>query len=286
MKRQQARVMEANNGSASSAVIISNWVCFLCLTGSFLGLLIFSLKYKGPDGKEVYYNGYREQNMLGVFINLWCAVAYFAKVIQAHGGDDVAFAPLTTVKYIDYITTCPLLTMDLLWNLDAPYKITSGLLVLTCLTFAVASFLTPKPGAYVWFAVGLSFFTFSYTFILSIVRQRLDFFTECAREIAHVKNCGKAKTSILYLKVALFSYFGIWIFFPVLWILGERGIQIISDDLNHVLHCILDVIAKSCYGYALLYFRVYFDKKLITSGMNEEEFTKLSKDIVTHSDEV
>ena len=29
---------------------------------------------------EIWYNGYREQNMLGVFIALWCAVSYFAKV--------------------------------------------------------------------------------------------------------------------------------------------------------------------------------------------------------------
>ena len=29
---------------------------------------------------ETWYNGYREQNMLGVFIALWCAVSYFAKV--------------------------------------------------------------------------------------------------------------------------------------------------------------------------------------------------------------
>ena len=31
-------------------------------------------------GKEMWYNGYREQNMLVVFITLWCAVSYYAKV--------------------------------------------------------------------------------------------------------------------------------------------------------------------------------------------------------------
>eukprot|EP00961_Rhodomonas_salina_P051704 694485-Rhodomonas_salina.2 len=59
-------------------------------------------------GKESYYNGFREQNMLGVFINLFCAVAYFAKIIAAHT-DDVGFQPFTTIKYVDYLTTCPLL---------------------------------------------------------------------------------------------------------------------------------------------------------------------------------
>ena len=26
------------------------------------------------------------------------------------------------IRYADYLTTCPLLVLDLLWNLDAPYK--------------------------------------------------------------------------------------------------------------------------------------------------------------------
>jgi hypothetical protein len=28
----------------------------------------------------MWYNGYREQNMLVVFITLWCATSYYAKV--------------------------------------------------------------------------------------------------------------------------------------------------------------------------------------------------------------
>eukprot|EP00961_Rhodomonas_salina_P214542 2897485-Rhodomonas_salina.1 len=97
----------------SSSVIVSNWVAFLSLSASFLGLLVFSLKYKGPTGKEAYYNGFREQNMLGVFINLFCAVAYFAKVVAAHADDD-GFKVFTTIKYLDYLTTCPLLVSSAL----------------------------------------------------------------------------------------------------------------------------------------------------------------------------
>ena len=36
-------------------------------------------------GKEMWFNGYREQNMLVVFITLWCAVSYYAKVRYARG---------------------------------------------------------------------------------------------------------------------------------------------------------------------------------------------------------
>ncbi|EKX45952.1 hypothetical protein GUITHDRAFT_107988 [Guillardia theta CCMP2712] len=36
------------------------------------------------------------------------------------------------------------------------------------------------------------------------------------------------------------------------------------------------------YGFALLYFKMYFDKKLIESGVDEEEFAKFSKEVVTN----
>ena len=39
---------------------------------AYILLLIQCLRYKGPSGKELWFNGYREQNMLGVFITLWC----------------------------------------------------------------------------------------------------------------------------------------------------------------------------------------------------------------------
>ena len=32
------------------------------------------------------------------------------------------YAFWTEIRYADYLTTCPILVLDLLWNLDAPYK--------------------------------------------------------------------------------------------------------------------------------------------------------------------
>jgi len=262
---------------ASNAVITANWISFLSISGSFVVLLVVSLRYRGPGGKESYYNGFREQNMLTVFINLWCAIAYFAKVLQSHSNDN-GFAPLTVIPYVDYCTTCPLLTLDLLWCLDAPYKISSATLVFTCLVIAVACSLAVAPFSYCWFAMGMVLFTFTYVFILSIVRQRLDFFTLCARD-------SNAKQSLKHLKTAVFIYFGIWLLFPLLWLLSYRAANIISNDINHIFHCILDVIAKSVYGFALLYFKMYFDKKLIESGVDEDDFAKFSKEVTTHRED-
>ena len=42
----------------------------------------------------------------------------------------------------------------------------------------------------------------------------------------------------------------------------------------------MDVFAKSAYGFALLYFRLYFDKKLVQSGVDAEDFHQFSKEII------
>ena len=76
-------------------------------------------------------------------------MSYFAKVVDCLSEDD-GFVPFTTIRYLDYCFTCPLTVMDLLWNLDAPYKFTAAALILTCLGHAVASFLAPPPASYAW----------------------------------------------------------------------------------------------------------------------------------------
>ena len=37
---------------------------------------------------------------------------------------------------------------------------------------------------------------------------------------------------------------------------------------------VFDVIAKSAYGFAMLYFRLYFDKKLLQAGVTKDDFHK------------
>lgn len=88
---------------------------------------------------ERYFNGYREENseffpilmhsrtnynlmaVIGFFINLVSSLAYFARVV-ANPLCSRGFIMLTELRYCDYMTTCPFLVMDLLWNLEAPYK--------------------------------------------------------------------------------------------------------------------------------------------------------------------
>ena len=165
----------------------------------------------------------------------------------------------------------PLIVLDLLWNMDAPYKVTMALLVLTCLVVAVASAAAPAPANYAWFCMGMFLFGGTYYGIIMIVRERLEFYVEMARD-------SNAKQSIKFLKTGCYIFFFIWVLYPIFWLLGKNGAQIMSDELDHVISAVMDVIAKSAYGFALLYFRLYFDKKLIQAGVDAEDFHQFSKE--------
>jgi bacteriorhodopsin len=60
-------------------------------------------------------------SVICVFINLVASIAYFGRVI-ANVQCSPGFLVVTTYRYCDYLATCPFLVIDLLWNLEAPYK--------------------------------------------------------------------------------------------------------------------------------------------------------------------
>ena len=61
---------------------------------------------------EMFYNGFREHHMLGM---------------------GAGFPVFTTIKYLDYLFTCPLTVLDLLWHMDAPFRVTMTGLTFICL---------------------------------------------------------------------------------------------------------------------------------------------------------
>mmetsp|Transcript_48371 Transcript_48371/g.77935 ORF Transcript_48371/g.77935 Transcript_48371/m.77935 type:complete len:113 (-) Transcript_48371:819-1157(-) len=81
------------------------------------------MNFRGPEGDDKYYFGYKESKMLPVFVNLFAAISYWAKISSHVNGDVGPAANVMTYRYLDYVLTCPLLTVDLMWNLNLPYKI-------------------------------------------------------------------------------------------------------------------------------------------------------------------
>ena len=213
--------------------------------------------------KHTYFHGFREQNMLGMFINLYCALSYFAKILESMTENGAGFAPFTTIHYLDYCFTCPLIVLDLLWNVEAPFKWTLTGLVLTCLGVAVASAAAPPPANFAWFGMGIFLFTGTYYMVVTLIMERLSFYIEVARD-------GNAKQSIKFLKTGCYIFFSVWLIYPLFWLLSGKAANVLSADMEHIITCVMDIFAKSAYGFALLYFRLYFDKKLEQSGIDAE----------------
>eukprot|EP00960_Hanusia_phi_P058726 763962-Hanusia_phi.AAC.2 len=139
-------------------------------------------------------------------------------------------------------------TLDLLWSLNLPYKITYSLFVGLTIVCGVFCNAFEPPARYLWFMFGCFIFAFTWISIIRLVYARFQqFLNEDAKKIRAP------------LKLSLTLYFSIWCGYPALWLLTEFGA--ISQLAAHVMTVIMDVAAKSVYGFALLKFQLGVDKR-------------------------
>ena len=92
-----------------------DWIgfCSLTLTTVTLGLKLFN--FKPPDKNCLYYFGYNEAGMAALYVNLIASTAYYAKIAAHLSGNPDSETNRALYTYCDYMVTCPVLTLDLLW---------------------------------------------------------------------------------------------------------------------------------------------------------------------------
>lgn len=134
-----------------------------------------------------------------------------------------------------------------------------------------------RGGAYAWFAFGCALYIWAYWLFLTLVKAQYE-------RLQMMAAATEAKKAFLPLRLAVYTFFTIWIVFPVIWVLGHQGLGLISDEVSEVMHCICDLVAKSFYGFALARYRSYFDKKLFAvleelGYDGEEELAHLEEDL-------
>nr|AHH02154.1 protein 100 [synthetic construct] len=238
----------AENPFQNPAVIVADWLGFIILGGSSIILCYKLMGFYGSDNKQKYFIGYREEKMLSVYVNTFAAVVYWARV-SAHANGDVGLAAYVhLLKYCDYCFTCPLLTLDLMWSLNLPYKFTYSIWVGICIFSGIGSTKFQPPAKYMWFAFGMVIMFIVFWHIYSVVIIRLN-------QIF----CGSTKKSANTLQIACAVYFSIWWGFPVLWFLLEFGV--IGHPVTLCMHTVLDVSAKSFYGFMLLSFQLQAERE-------------------------
>jgi bacteriorhodopsin len=109
-----------------------------------MGAKLFN--FKPPDKNCLYYFGYNERGMASLYVNMFAATAYWAKVCSHLSGNPNSGNNIVLYQYFDYMFTCPLLTLDLLWTLNLPYKITYSFMVFLTLFSGFAAAGHPQPG--------------------------------------------------------------------------------------------------------------------------------------------
>jgi hypothetical protein len=239
----------AFNPFQTPAVMVADWLGFVILGGSSILLWYMMTSFYGPRGDDKYFVGYRESKVFCVFVNSFAAYVYWARCASHANGDVGPVAYIHLLKYVDYLFTCPLLTADLLCALNLPFKVSYPYFV--WLTIGTGVGCTKFVGAarYMWFCMGMGIFAFAWWAVFQVVMLRL-------RQIAGSKLTQKAASTIQF---AAAIYFSIWHGFPILWLLLE--FKAINNPVSLCMHAVLDVVAKSLYGFVLLSFALTCEKE-------------------------
>jgi hypothetical protein len=190
-------------------------------------------------------------------------------------------------RHADYLVTCPLLTIDLIWTLGLPYKFSCGTAIFLCAVAAIAAEQLPAPARFMWFCFGLVLFISTLAFMWRLVRLRLEQF-----------GSGGSRRNLRRAQLACGMYFVLWGGYPLLWLLKVSPVQYrlacftaiervyaqvyaqtarriigsfrvqefegLDHVWNHVLMTVLDVCVKCIYGLALLSFKLEADQNYFT----------------------
>ncbi|EKX32023.1 hypothetical protein GUITHDRAFT_148916 [Guillardia theta CCMP2712] len=263
-----------------------DWIGFISLGGTAAVLAYRLMNFKPPNKDILYFFGYREKGMISLYVNLFAAVAYYARITSHLSGDVGAATNIVLYKYFDYLITCPLLvgtkskrgeTFDLLTTLNLPYKITYAVYVQITIFTGFMSANTPPPATFLWFAFGMLLFSYTWFNIISLVQVRfIQYFakkgnTTQSRRVSVASKAGFRNKNVRNpLQTALSTYFCIWMVYPVLWLLLKT--KVIDQVTEHCINVVMDVLAKSMYGFALLRFQLLMDKASLE--MSELKVTK------------
>lgn len=228
--------------------------------------------FRGPTGDDHYFMGYREEKMLCVLITIFAAIGYWSRITARVQGSHKAL-DLSTLQYVDYLATCPLVTVDMLWSLNLPYKFTWGALVFLCILSAFACDAMEGQARWMWFGVGMGLFSYVWISVGRLVKFRLT-------QLAALRAEGVLKVDIEYpLKVGTATFFFLWFAYPLMWLLEE--FDVINHAKSEVAHVVFDVVVKSVYAICLQEFgfrcdRTYFEfpSMSVTVVPDEEYQTK------------
>lgn len=174
------------------------------------------------------------------------AIAATAYTAMATGLGNVMMndQPVFWARYADWVATTPLLLLGLLvvglWKGSADSGIRNGLIgfvigadILMIVTGLVASLRIGEADRWLWYAISCFFFLLVLWAIWGPVRQYL------------------GPHQALYTRLAGILTV-LWLIYPVLWVLGTEGLDVIGLTGEIAVFAVIDVLAKAGFGIVLV----------------------------------
>ena len=239
------------------------------------------------SGQFRFYAGYHEEVCLSLYVNVFASMSYFGRVVSNTVGQNWEnTGPLIlgfgNYRYADYALTCPLLIMDLLFCLRAPFKISFALCIHVVLMCGVmANFYTGHNWerghgpAVAWFFFSSFWYCIAFVGLVIVIKSQYS-------KLARLAEGSDAKKALLPLRVAIITILTLWIVYPIIWVLGDQGVGLIAFSGVECIHAFCDIVAKSVYGFTLARFKSYYDRKLcqildLCGEEVEKEFAEIDR---------
>lgn len=209
--------------------------------GMTLGTLIFASGwFSADDNSRKYYT------TLAAISGI-AAVAYTVMALeigwQTVGEDRLVFLP----RYIDWLLTTPLLVLYLAFLADAGRTMIGKLAGANVLVIipGMAAALTPGVERYALFALG----GLAFVYLVYLLVRPL---TEMVRGL---------RTESLFLSLRNLTVI-LWSVYPLIWLLGPAGLDLVTETVDVMLVVYLDLITKVGFGLIALNARAVLSEEL------------------------
>lgn len=205
-----------------------------------VGALIFLFMAQNPR------NVPREEYLIAIFIPVWSGLAYLGMAL-GQGRVEVDGQTTYYARYLDWIVTTPLLLLAL--SFTAMYKerkdfiLIGGLIgadVIMIVTGLIAD-LSETPIRYIWYGVGSVALVVIFYLVWGPLRAKANANSE-------------PRIGSIFTRLAVFLSIS-WIGYPLTWLIGPSGIDLVSQQVDTLLFVVLPILSKvgfSLYGLSML----------------------------------
>ena len=219
--------------------------------GMLLGMLYFIARGWGETDRRR-----QEFYIVTIFITAIAFVNYLAMALGfglttvTVGGEEL---PIYWARYTDWLFTTPLLLIDLGLLAGATRNQLASLVGLDVLMIGTGAIATLSTSAAVLSAGGtrLVWWGVSTGFLLVLLYMLYGSLDEKASELS-----GEAASTFSTLRTLVVV---VWLVYPVWWLLGTEGLQILSLNIETAGFMVLDLVAKVGFGFILLSSREVLD---------------------------